>query len=70
MALSMHTHCNLAIALHHADLNILGSRLDNLEQTFNGQLDALISSHVVPMVLLQKLPYCFRRSTDGIGLGQ
>ena len=70
MALITFTHCNLAVALHHADLNILGSSLDNLEQTFNGQLDALISSHVIPVVLLQKFPYCFRRSADGIGLEQ
>jgi hypothetical protein len=61
-------YSDFAIAFHNANLDILGSRLDHLEQTFHRQFDAFFSVHVVFVILLQKLSYRFRRSADRIGL--
>jgi hypothetical protein len=58
------TYSNLAIAFHNTDLDILGSSLHHLEQTFNCQFDAFISGHVVSVILLQKFSNGFRRSPN------
>ena len=48
-------HLQLAEAVHDGDLDILGARLDDLEQRLDCQLDRLVPRHVVPMVLLEEL---------------
>jgi hypothetical protein len=54
------TNSNFPIALHNADLDVLGTSLNNFEQTFNRQFDAFLSRQIVFVVLLEEL-------ADGLG---
>ena len=49
------TDLNLAEAVHHADLDVLCSGLDDLEERLDGKLDGLIPCEIVPVVLLEEL---------------
>ena len=49
------THCDLSIALHDADLDILRASLHNLKQTLHGQFDGVVSREIVFVVLLEEL---------------
>lgn len=60
--------CNLLVRLHDSDFNVLGSRLNDLEQTLDGQLDRLLSVHVGFIILFQKLADRLGLTTDGVGL--
>ena len=53
------THSDLAIALHDTDLDVLRSRLNDFQQTFDRQLDTLLPCEIVLVILLQKLPHSF-----------
>lgn len=50
------TNRDLGIALHNGDLNVLRARLDNLKQALYGQLNRLVSCHLILVVLLQEFP--------------
>lgn len=48
------THSNLPITLHNADLDILGTRLYDLQKTLDGEFDALFACEVVFVVLFEE----------------
>jgi hypothetical protein len=56
------TYSLLSITLHNSDFNVLGSSLDHLQQTLDGQSDRVIPGQVLLVVLFQELSDSFRRS--------
>ena len=59
---------NFPIALHNAYLNILRTRLHNLQQTLHSQFDAFIPCQIVFVVLLQEFTDGFGGATNGVRL--
>lgn len=64
----LYTHLNLVKPVHHRNLNVLGSRLHDLQQGLDGELDGLVSREIVSVVLLEELSDRFRGASDGVGL--
>lgn len=62
------THGDLAVALHNADLDVFRASLDDLKETLHCQLDGIIASEIVFVVLLEELTHGLGRSTDCVGL--
>ena len=62
------TDRGLAVALHHGDLNVLGTGLYDLEQTLDRQPDRIIPRLVLLVILFQKLSDSLGRSPDSRGL--
>ena len=63
----LNSYLDLVESIHIGNLNVLGSRLHDLQQTLDSQLDCLILVHSLGVVLLQKLSNGFARSTDCVG---
>lgn len=53
------TYGDFSVTFHDADLNILRSSLNNLQQTLHGELDALFPCEIVLVVLLQEFSDSF-----------
>jgi hypothetical protein len=62
------THRDHAVPLHYADLDVLRSRLDDLEQRLDGELDRLLPVELLGVVLLEELADGLGRPADGAGL--
>ena len=57
-----------AETVHNGNLNIFRPGLDNFEKTFYRKFYRLLSAHIVFVVLLEKLPNSFRRTSNSIRL--
>lgn len=57
--LDMITDRDFIVPIQNAYLNVFGTCLDDLEQTFNRQLNRLLLRHIVFVVFLQELSYSF-----------
>jgi hypothetical protein len=62
------THRDHAVPLHHADLNVLRTSLDDLEQRLDGELDRLLPVELLGVVLLEEFADGLGRPANGAGL--
>lgn len=62
------THCNFVETVHDANLDVLGTGLDNFQKTLDRQFDRFVTRHIILVVLLEELSDCFGRAADGIRL--
>lgn len=62
------THRDHAVPFHHADLNVLRTSLDDLEQRLDRELDRLLPVELLGVVLLEKLADGLGRPANGAGL--
>jgi hypothetical protein len=62
------THANNTKALHDRNLNVLGTRLDDLEKRLDGELDGRVALKVLGVVLLEELANSLGRTTNGTSL--
>jgi len=53
-AMAVSTHRDHPISLHHADLDILRSSLNHLQQGFDCELDRIVPRKVVGVILLKE----------------
>ena len=61
-------HLHFLVRADNGELDVAVARLDDLEQTLDGQLYGRLLAHVGLPQLLQQLAHGFRRAANGIGL--